>query len=171
MAVLLKREPADTRPGQPEEEALVNNRGWGMLVHLAYERGWRPAGTEPPRHWDVLGGDAGWQRTVGPVSIIEGPNGPVMWPKADYASGRGQLVTEPDAKAMAAALQSVIDDLPEHDPLDGKADADLRAPVFPHLRMSKGRIVTNAPEAFGGPNKPTYKTLVDFMSRGAFRIW
>lgn len=165
MAILLRREI-----GQGET-ALINNRGWAMLVTLAYERGWRPAGTEPPRHWEHLAGDMGMQRTVGPLSLIEGPDGPVAWPRADYASGRGQFVTDDDARAMGRALASVVDDLPDHDPLEEKADADLGVAAFPRLRMADGRIITNPPEAFGGPNKGPFKQLIAFLSGGGFRIW
>jgi len=165
MAVLLRRE------GTRGHAALLNNRGWSMLVTLAYERGWRPAGTEPPRHWEHIAGDMGMHRTVGPLSIVEGPEGPVAWPRADYASARGQLVTAHDARAMAQALASVVDDLPDHDPLEDKAELDLGMATFPRLRMADGKIITNPPEAFGGPNKRPFKQLVMFLSGGAFRIW
>lgn len=149
----------------------LNNRGWGAVVMLAWDLGWKPAGTEPPEHWDRLGPSLGAEQTAGPMSILSGLGGPVGWPRADYVSGRGQLVSARDAAGMAAALATIVDDLPTHDPLEGKGVDRLTAPGFPILFVAAGGAVSQRMEMFGGSNKPGFLELIGFLRGGGFRVW
>jgi hypothetical protein len=142
-----------------------------MLIMLAYERGWQPAGTQPPNHWDRIGKELGAERTVGPLSIIDTGNGPIAWPQADYVSGRGQRIEADDARAFAKVLFSIVDDLPNHDPLEDKATASIEAPGFPLLRLGSLGLVMQPFEVFGGPNKPGFIKLIAYLQAGSCFVW
>ena len=132
----------------------INNKGWGLLMRLAFENGWEPRGTLPPPEWK-------------PIT----PDGlPREWNGADYFTGRGQRVRADDAAKLGDALESVLDDLPNHDTVS----ADLRridAPGFPIL-FEQGDAPPQLPfQVFGGSNKPRYRWLIAFTRAGAFAIW
>ncbi|MEL7473827.1 MAG: hypothetical protein AAGK04_10960 [Planctomycetota bacterium] len=132
----------------------VNNRGWGLLLRLAFENGWTPAGALPP---------IGWKATT--------PDGlPRSWNPADYFTGRGQRVRASDAAALADALESVLDDLPNHD-THAEDARRLDAPGFPVLYAEPEDHTPTPFQVFGGINKPKYRWLVAYARAGAFGIW
>jgi cell wall assembly regulator SMI1 len=67
-------------------------RAWPVVLKLARQFGWEPAGTRPPR--DVRVAD---------------------WNATDYTTYAGQQVTEPDALALAAALGRALAAIPKGD--------------------------------------------------------
>jgi hypothetical protein len=78
------------------------NTSWAFLLNFAERYGWKPAGTESPGDWDD----------------------PEEWP-GSYDSSDGQIVTQPDAKALAKAVASALED----ENLENKAaelDAEFR---------------------------------------------
>lgn len=148
MAVILKG---------ASREIVLNNMGWGGLLRLAFDNGWKPRGTLPPTHWK---------------SPIEGEpwhSWNQIWNPADYFSSRGQLVTTPDAAALGQILASLVDDLPNHDP-DGWAEAVLM-PGFPASRPVQPEQQPDLFSFFGGSNKAGYLDVVALCSEGSFAIW
>ena len=59
---------------------------WSEAYNLALDNGWKPQGTQPPPNWTPRRQevDWGWQTT--------------------YTPAEGQIVTKPDAQALADAL-------------------------------------------------------------------
>jgi hypothetical protein len=133
---------------------MFNNKGWGMLLMMAWEHGWRPLGTLPPAHWS---------------QIEEGtlPD----WPRADYVTGRGQRIAAEDAAALADALEGLLDDLPNHDPLEEKAVFRLQVPVYPSLRVVKSEFAVSDYEVFGGENKPGLTRFIALCRKGELVVW
>ena len=161
MAVLLVHPGAD--------QTLVNNQGWAILVRAAWDAGWRPEGSFPPKHWQRIG-----QADPGPLlGPLRHPTTEpdVPWPAADYVTGRGQRVLEDDAKALGKALRSIVDDLPNHDALEGKRVGTVKAPVWPALGVLEHGLAKAPFEVFGGPNKPGFLALIEFFEAGTFEIW
>ncbi len=133
---------------------MFNNKGWGMLLMMAWEHGWQPIGTLPPVHW----------------SRIEEGRLP-EWPRADYVTGRGQRITAEDAIRLADALESLLDDLPNHDPLEDKAVYRLNVPVYPSLRVVESDIPVTDYEVFGGENKSGLRRFIALCRTGELVVW
>ncbi|MEZ6233021.1 MAG: hypothetical protein R3B68_02420 [Phycisphaerales bacterium] len=134
---------------------VFNNRGWVQILTLAYQRGWRPVGTLEPAHW----------------SSVPPERRPSEWPAADYCNGKGQRVHPEDARALADALAAVVDDLPDHDPLENDIAHTLDVPGYPALRTRRSDRRLNPYEFFGGPNKEGFKAFIDFARTGGFAVW
>jgi len=134
---------------------VFNNRGWVQILTLAHQRGWRPVGTVEPAHW---------------ASVPE-ERRPTAWTPADNCNGKGQRVRPEDARALADTLQSIVDDLPDHDPLEGQVSHELNVPGFPSLRTLTSDRRVNPYEFFGGPNKEGFKAFIVFARRGGFAVW
>jgi hypothetical protein len=116
------------------------------MLTLARWYGWQPAGTTPPSDHELGGRDC-----------IDWKGDPSDWGGL-YFPAEGQWITEPDAKALAAALTRALLDVPEHDALGLKA-APVE-PVDPRFDTAWGRKVAvgtpvNPFEEFSGPNKPS----------------
>ncbi len=79
----------------------LSKLGWERFLELARSGGWEPAGTLPPIGWE--GGE---------------------WDGSDYTSGRGQIVSDEDAKQMAAAMTHALADIPDELQTD---DPEVRA--------------------------------------------
>lgn len=139
----------------PSGDFVFNNRGWVQLLTLAHQRGWQPLGTVEPEHW---------------ASVPESRR-PTAWTSADYCNGKGQRVHPDDARALAAALRSIVDDLPDHDPLEGQIAHTLNVPGYPALRTLTSDRRVNPYEFFGGPNKPGFLAFIGFAGRGGFSVW
>lgn len=133
----------------------LNNRSWATLLRLAWDQGWRPAGTTPP---------VGWER------ITHGDPGR-KWNSADYVTCRGQGVRADDARALSRSLAKILDDLPNHDALSGADVIRIDAPgCLPHLYISEERTL-HPFEILGGPNKPALEAFVRFCAGGGFLLW
>jgi len=148
MGVLLRGE---------QGEFVLNNPGWAMVLRLAWDYGWRPAGTRAPRRWEIL-------------SDPDDPETP-SWNPADYVTCRGQRVTDEDADLLAEALAAMVDDLPHTDPVIGEDLLVIETPGFPGKTfLPIGRSI-NAFEALGGSNRDGFRALLRFCRRGGFEIW
>lgn len=139
----------------PTGDFTFNNKGWGILLKLAFDFGWRPRGTHAPAHWQTV-----------PTEWSPNP-----WNAADYFTGRGQIVTPKDAAALADALAGAMDDIPNHDPFQTETGDDLDLPGYPKLRILTSDRTVNAFEVFGGVNKPGFREFVVFCRKGQFAIW
>ncbi|MEM1329415.1 MAG: hypothetical protein AAGG07_02515 [Planctomycetota bacterium] len=180
MAVLLARRTApadasraivglfDPNPSS-EDRFLVNNQGWAILIQTAWDAGWRPEGSHPPRFWQRIGLEDPGPLT-GPLRHPE-TEPDVPWPAADYVTGRGQRVSEEDASALGSALRSIVDDLPNHDALAEKRVGATGSPIWPSLDVLQKGLAKAPFEVFGGANKPGYLRLTEFLDRGAFEVW
>lgn len=155
-------------------EFALNNRGWAMLLRLAWDYGWRPRGTLPPEHWAEGVQPAGIPRSreAAVAASARPPGATRPWNPADYVSCRGQRVKAEDASGLAEALGAVLDDLPNHDPLAGEAVRRVRASGFPPVLYFEGeQRQVNTFEQFGGPNKSGLVAFVEFCRGGSFVIW
>lgn len=146
MAIILRNSAGDF---------ILNNRGWGALLRLAYDFGWRPLGTQRP--------------ALLPRACPDGV--PVEWNPADYFSCRGQFVTPADATALAEALDAALDDIPNHDPFADVRPPAPMAPGFPHLVSTSPRTRVSMFEVFAGPNKARLREFIAFCRVGGFFIW
>lgn len=146
MSVLLKGE---------QGEMLINNHGWAALLRLAWDYGWRPRGTLPPRHWVTQ-------------SLRDRARD---WPSADYVTGRGQRVTPIDATLLGDALAAVFEDLSNDDVPPDDSVQPFEMPGFPGLGyVSEGRRLHSF-QMFGGSNRAGYRAFVRFCRAGPFEIW
>ncbi len=146
MGVLLRGEHGDF---------ALNNFSWATLLRLAWDQGWRPAGTRPPGAWEAM--------TRGDPTR--------QWNPADYVTCRGQRVRDDDAKSLGKALANVMDDLPNHDPLVDAPVVRCEAPgCLPRVVFGVDRQV-HPFELLGGPNKEAFAAFVAYCQRGGFEIW
>jgi hypothetical protein len=118
-------------------------RSWELLLALARQYGWQPAGTVPACEF---------------LSLHEASS------SDDYLQSRCQVVLGPDALALATALERALPDIPTEDVLDKKAVPE--DPARPYTspgclgrEVAPGMVVTPL-EEFSGENK---ETIVDFI--------
>ena len=133
----------------------VNNKGWAMLLRLAWDYGWRPKGTRAPAHW------------TDPQTNQRDR----AWNPADYVTGRGQQVGAHDAQLLAETLSTILDDLPNHDPLDDPEVQRIACPGFPATLFVSASRPINAFELFGGENKAGFQAFIAYCKGGSFTIW
>jgi hypothetical protein len=81
-----------------------NNGTWREVLKLAYDYGWKPAGTEPGR-WIDETGELDKQLSANPET----------WDSIDYFSNSFQWVTDEDAANIARALERALEDFPNKD--------------------------------------------------------
>ena len=96
---------------------------------LAYKYGWKPMGTKAPE--------------------IYGPCVTLDW-EGQYYSNNHQIVTRNDAAAMADALESALDDIPDSD-----GGEDWKSNLF---------------IAFSGDGKQQLRDFIKFCRNGDFVI-
>src|SRR3954468_5281687 len=70
---------------------------WLKLLRLAAAHGWKPMGTTQP-----------------PEEAVYFPSG---WDSNNYTTNDGQIVSEPDARALADALEASLPHIPDSDAL------------------------------------------------------
>lgn len=80
---------------------------WDVVLKLAKQFGWTPAGTHPPRG----------------VRVAE-------WDTNDYITCARQQVTEADALALAAALSRALEAIPKDEAAPPPKDASLELAFF-----------------------------------------
>jgi hypothetical protein len=138
-----------------------NNVGWDKALELARLYGWMPSGTEVP------------------AALVAAAEVAREW-DGRYHSNDGQVVTAGDALALAAALETALDDLPEHHvveegphpAMDALAVAIRRA--VPDLELvAHGHPPDASPVAFwSGPEyKAHLRAFIDYCRAGSFNIW
>ena len=121
------------------------NTSWAFLLNLAERYGWKPAGTDAPTDWDH---SEEWPRT--------------------YDSSDGQIVTRPDAKALAKAIAAALDD----NDLENKA-AELEAEFRRWVEESVGPELASVYDVGLGEEgvyRPYLEDLIRFCKKGAFEI-
>ncbi|MCB9844476.1 MAG: hypothetical protein H6811_00615 [Phycisphaeraceae bacterium] len=138
-------------------EFTLNNRGWVIVLRLAWDLGWRPMGTLPPAYWTEED-----ERQRGRP-----------WNPADYVTCRGQRIRAQDARSLGTALAAVLDDIPNEPVLTEAMARAVAAPGFPsplYLEHEGGRR-PNHFEALAGPNKAELRGLISVLERGSVEIW
>lgn len=94
-----------------------NNASWVAVLRLAYDHGWKPAGTEPGRWIDAETGELCEQM----------PPDPETWNSMDYYSNSGQCVSDQDAGNIAEALERALEE-------DERSDEGLAQSSIDYLR-------------------------------------
>jgi len=147
------------------DNAYFNIHAWPLLLKLAMTYGWQPLGTE-------LSGESNWDGT--------------------YFSNDLQIVTAEDAAALANALETALDDIPDHEiggekevEIDSaeKAQKYLDAPGYSQfkrlLEMSSfekvegyklPNVLLTSPEYFSGGMKQRVISFIRLCRKGAFMI-
>lgn len=136
------------------------NPQYGLALKLAFDHGWKPAGTLPPPAWDLL-----------PENQPDKPGGrPRHWPSMNYFAGRGERVTSADALAIAAALESVLDDIPNHDAFSHKVISRIDMPYADEqLQLAPGEKLSYF-EFFSGPHKELLRRFIGLCRTGGFAV-
>ena len=165
-------------------EVGFTNVGWELLIDLALQSGWEPAGAQEPDDLaEPIGEGEGESRErseaeLAPDKIpsdhpLVGALRRSMFKSADpviesYFQNAGFVVTAEDAQTLADALERALPDLPNHDALEHKAVELRSAPG--ELALPLGTPV-NPFEWFSGKNKEHLKTFIAFCRQGGFEIW
>jgi hypothetical protein len=136
--------------------------GWYFALELGHWYGWEPEGTTPQEE-DVT--EAG------------GYPEPFAW-YGGYVDNAGRRVSAADARAWADALESALDDIPDHDARALKPQAyPMPAAVARLLRDMPGDGLpdpgqfVNALEWFSGTRKQELRDFVAYCRRGGFAVW
>ncbi len=135
---------------------------WAKALELAQVYGWKPQGTRPPTHIDFYDLCAEWD--------------------GRYLTNDGQTVKAEDARALAAALERSLDDIPnENAPNDWNSlvqfEDDLPEWLSPEERefieeeLQDGLLdimSMNPREYFAGNEKQYLKQFIRFCRLGSF---
>jgi hypothetical protein len=152
--------------------------GWSKILELANSYGWKPFGTELGL-WCLEDG----------TPIMPFPD---EW-DGDYFSNGGQGITAEDASAIADALESALDDIPDCDGLAPKhltlstaeeVHGYIRALDEPQIKSVLMLDIFDTPDSivvpnsmvstieyFSGYRKEQVMDFIAFCRRGRFYIW
>lgn len=146
---------------------------WHFVVEIAEDYGWKPEGTvfdELPEGSFIFGdGDDPEEYVRGEIE---------EYFLRDYFSNDGQWVTDEDAEALAAALESALEDIPNSDAI-GHKDPRNAWPrrVAKWCQLMPGgepvptlRETISAPEWFSGERKKQLVAFIAFCRAGGFEI-
>jgi hypothetical protein len=164
---------------------LFNNTAWKMLIDLALQYGWRPAGTQEPDGEDHPPEDdespeedvvqpsedqsrAAEARPDHPIaqavkSLFFRSGDPVL---DSYFKNGGARVTAEDARALADALERALPDVPCHNALEHEV---VRFAGVPGEFLPFGTPVTPF-EWFSGENRGRLKNVIAICRSGGFKI-
>jgi hypothetical protein len=121
-------------------------KGWGLLLHMAENFGWQPAGTNAPK------------REFPPQKVWDG----------NYYAKAGQFVTSEDARALAACLAKGLLDL-------GDQETTSKAWERTFTTSEEWRTfrptLSDALTFFSGPGKQKVQNFIDFCRKGGFSIY
>jgi hypothetical protein len=144
--------------------------GWLRLLMLAQLHGWCPMGTEVPEYPWLEGGV---------IDKEDLDNGTYWLGRASewsglYFPGYGQRVSDRDARALGAALQRALPDVPEQDVFEQRAPT--RGGRGTSLERTLRRAVrrqTNPLELYSGEEKEVLRSLIAHCHdcSGGFWIW
>lgn len=137
---------------------------WAKALELAGLYGWKPRGTAAPSHLDFYRLGAEWD--------------------GRYFTNDGQVVKAEDARALAAALERSLDDIPDEDlPIDWRTEflreddlpewlsPDEKAIIEEELHDGLLDILKTSPlEYFAGDEKRHLQALIRFCRLGSFEI-
>ncbi len=142
----------------PGGTITFSNPQYGMAMKLAYDSGWKPAGTLAPDNWENL-----------PQSRT--PEGGIRpWPPMNYFAGLGEQVLDEDAAALSDVLENVLDDIPNHDAVSHKLAVIINMPFSEHLAMLKPGEKLNFYEYFSGPHKQLLRDFIALCRAGGYTI-
>ncbi len=133
---------------------VFNIWNWSKILTLAQQYGWQPMGTEAP----------------GPLPELEGesPSENNDWRDWDgnYLTNDFQSVTAEDATNIAAALERVVEDIPDHDAMEDKVKFIQDQRVFDWDTACNASPV----EWFSGRGKQAVQQFIAFCKAGEFCI-
>jgi len=160
----------------PEGDCHFNITAWSMLLDLAVQYGWKPAGVlepkpqeedEPPAvevtACEELPADSPLAGAISSMfpSEEEEPN------LTRYFFNCGYRVQADDARALGEALEQALPDVPDHDALEHKT---FRHPSDPSVRLIDVNTPVNPFEWFSG-KKDLLRDFIAFCRQGGFEIW
>jgi hypothetical protein len=172
-----------------EGDRHFNLTGWKMLLELALQYGWKPAGLDRSQRERELeeeedeeeeAGEEAAQEVVLDASEYEVPRDNPLFqalaallPPLDdpvlgaYFENSGYRITAEDARALADALEQALPDVPDHDALEHKT---FTHPAEPGVRLLNIQTPVNPFEWFSG-KKDLLRDFIDFCRQGSFEIW
>jgi hypothetical protein len=129
---------------------------WQKLMNLAQLYGWQPRGTIAPPDWNPEAGDSEWD--------------------GSYDFYVGEWVNDADAWAMAQALLSALDDLPDITMPDRVIETEIEeidreGEVSISFHIIEANRTLNLFETFGGQYKTDLKAFLRFARQGGFHIY
>lgn len=129
---------------------------WQKVMDLAQLYGWVPVGTAEPQHWEGDETQPGWS--------------------GRYDRYLGEWVSAEDAAAMAAALSSALDDLPDHPMPDRVFKSEIEEMDYENQTSITFHIIElnralNIFELFGGQYKRDLARFIAFCHQGGFHIY
>jgi hypothetical protein len=139
-----------------------NNTTWRMVLTLAIDHGWKPAGTEPPEPTFFReDGTVDEEMTEAYRQAYED------WNAANYYTNDFQLVTDEDAANIADALERALSHVPDEETIAMKAattsSGGVPFDVLKHL--------TPLDWCSGVDGKARIREFIDFCRTGAFCIF
>jgi hypothetical protein len=133
---------------------------WRMVLTLAKDHGWEPAGTEPPEFTFFReDGTVDEEETEAFRKRYED------WEAPNYYTNDFQWVTDEDAANIADALERALTQVPDEKTIAMKAattPCGVRSDVFEHL--------TPLDWFSGGDGKAHIRVFINFCQTGAFCI-
>jgi hypothetical protein len=138
-----------------------NNATWREVLKLAYDYGWKPAGTEPGR----------WIDEMGELDKQMCPD-PETWESMDYFSNGYQWVTDEDAGNIAEALERALEDIPDEDTVGVLAASLSFDPVGGEVSGIDTEQEKNLTplDWFSGEYKQMVREFIDYCRAGEFFI-
>ena len=145
-----------------------SNTSWRKMLELAYEYGWKPAGTERGQWVDPETGELDEQMCPDPDE----------W-DGNYFTNAFQWVTEEDAAHIADALEKALDDIPDfdtgekwvtHGPTNLPTDPVERSLVEEGFAVSGPNGSLSPLEYFSGEDKQLVRDFIAYCRAGTFYI-
>jgi hypothetical protein len=152
-------------------EFSVPPGGWLGLLTLAQQHGWCPTGTEAPEYPWLEGG------VIDEEDLATGTYwlGRASEWRGLYFPGYGQRVSDRDARALGAALERALPDVPEEDACEHLAPAPGGRGISLERTWRRGvSRQTNPLELYSGEEKEVLRWLIAHCcdcGGGGFWIW
>jgi hypothetical protein len=123
-----------------------------MMAKLARDRGWAPSGVPEPVDDGATTSDFA----------------PDHW---DYTRpGIVLAIADDDARALAAALETVLPDLPRFDALEDKALCQLDLPGTLPVRVIRPGVAISPYEFFSGSNRHALERFIGLCKAGGLTV-
>jgi len=144
--------------------------GWLRLLTLAQQHGWCPTGTEAPEY--------PWLER-GVIDKEDLDNGTYWLGRASewsglYFPGYGQRVSDRDARALGAALQRALPDVPEQEAFEQRAPTHWGRGISLERTLRRDVHRQTSPlELYSGEEKEVLRSLIAHCHdcAGGFWIW
>jgi hypothetical protein len=159
---------------------VFTHDGWKMLIDLALQHGWQPAGVQEPDPTEDGALDEGdfVELSQGQLQACELPGDhplaqdvkSLLFPFGDpvldaYFHNAGLRASAEDARALADSLERALPDVPSHDAL-----ADKVVTVGGERCLPLGTAVSPF-EWFSGANRRHLEEFIALCRQGGFAIW